>query len=46
MTFIWLIVWLLYGTPVLHLWNAWAVSIAICAALDLLGNGPRVTIKK
>lgn len=41
MTFIWLIVWLIQGTPALHQWNAWLVSLLICLALDIFGGSNR-----
>ncbi|GAA1032620.1 hypothetical protein GCM10009557_31690 [Virgisporangium ochraceum] len=40
MTFIWLVVWLLFRTPDVELfgpWNDWGVALAVCAAIDLLG---------
>lgn len=37
MSFIWLIVWLLSGTPHLEHWNAWVVGIIVCGAIDVLG---------
>lgn len=35
MLVLWLIVWLLKGTPALHEWNAWLVSCIICAVLTV-----------
>lgn len=35
MIVLWLIVWLLQGTPALHEWNACLVSLIIGAALTL-----------
>lgn len=29
----WLIVWLISGTPALHEWNGWLVSLIVCAVL-------------
>lgn len=43
MTFIWLIVWLCSSAPQLHEWNAWLVSLLVCAGIDLFGGGSRVT---
>lgn len=38
MLIVWLIVWLLKDEPKVsfHDWNAWAVSLAVCAVIDLL----------
>jgi hypothetical protein len=36
MSVIWLFVWLINGVPALHQWNAWAVSLAVCLAIDVL----------
>jgi hypothetical protein len=43
MTFIWLIVWLIEGTPHVSFvaWNVWAVSLAICAGIDIFGYRER-----
>lgn len=48
MTVIWLIVWLIKGTPQVTAWgpwNSWGVSLFVCLAVDLLGalgaNGNR-----
>ena len=40
MTFIWLLVWLAYGSPHITFspWNDWAVGLAVCAGLDLFGG--------
>jgi hypothetical protein len=40
MTVIWLIVWLIQGTP--HVaswvpWNSWGVALFVCLAVDFLG---------
>lgn len=45
MIFLWIIVWLIWGTPGLHMWNAWATSLIICAALYLTGR-VRVQVKR
>jgi hypothetical protein len=40
MTVIWLIVWLVKGTPQVVSWgpwNDWGVALFICLAVDLLG---------
>lgn len=37
MSVIWLVVWLIKDTPQLHQWNNWAIALAICLAIDLLG---------
>lgn len=39
MTFLWLLVWLLSSTPHVDFdpWNTWAVALAVCALIDLLG---------
>jgi hypothetical protein len=41
MTIIWLIVWLVSGTPPLHQWNAWLVSLIVVLVLDLTGGSSR-----
>lgn len=38
MTLIWLLVWLIEGTPYLHEWNAWLVSLIVCLLIDLTGG--------
>lgn len=40
---IWLIVWLIEGTPQVEPWNAWLVSLIVCAVLSLT---PIVQIKR
>ena len=35
-TLIWLIVWLVQGTPTVEPWNAWLVSLLVCIIIDLL----------
>lgn len=35
MTFIWLIVWLIKGCPQVTAWNAWLISLLVCAGLDI-----------
>jgi hypothetical protein len=40
MTVIWLIVWLINGTPDVASWgpwNPWGVALFVCLALDLIG---------
>lgn len=40
MTFIWLIVWLIQGTPAVEFQpdvNSWAIGLAVCIAIDLIG---------
>ena len=40
MTVIWLIVWLIAGTPqvlVFGAWNSWGVALGVCLAIDLMG---------
>ncbi|WP_166462802.1 hypothetical protein [Amycolatopsis acidicola] len=52
MTFIWLIVWLAYGTPDVAAWgpwNDWGVALFVCLALDLIGAlsaRGRMTVKR
>jgi hypothetical protein len=50
MTVIWLIVWLVKGTPDIVAWgpwNSWGVALFVCLGLDLIGaigrsgSGPR-----
>jgi hypothetical protein len=41
MSFIWTIVWLIAGTPGLHEWNGWIISLLVCAGLDIAGGGSR-----
>jgi hypothetical protein len=48
MTIIWLIVWLVQGTPEVASWgpwNSWGIGLFVCLAIDLLGalgsNGRR-----
>jgi hypothetical protein len=49
MTVIWLIVWLVQGTPDVNSWgpwNNWGVALFVCLAIDLVGasgRGARVT---
>lgn len=41
MTFIWLIVWLIAGTPAVESWgpwNNWGTALFVCLAIDLLGS--------
>jgi hypothetical protein len=40
MTVLWLIVWLVQGTPDVSSWgpwNSWGIALFICLALDLIG---------
>jgi hypothetical protein len=40
MTIIWLIVWLVQGTPDVASWgpwNSWGVALFVCLAVDLIG---------
>jgi hypothetical protein len=40
MTIIWLIVWLVQGTPDVASWgpwNSWGIGLFVCLAIDLLG---------
>lgn len=40
MTVIWLIVWLIQGTPDVASWgpwNGWGVALFVCLAVDLIG---------
>lgn len=41
MSFLWLLVWLLSGTPSLHLWNAWTFALGVCIILDVFGTGSK-----
>ena len=38
MTDIWLILWIVSGTPDVHEWNGWAVWLAISVVADFLGG--------
>lgn len=41
MTFIWLVAWLISGTPRVASWgpwNNWGVALFVCIAIDLLGG--------
>lgn len=41
MTVIWLIVWLIKGTPGVAAWgpwNSWGVALFVCLAVDLIGG--------
>lgn len=33
MLILWLIVWLICGTPAVQTWNAWMISLIICAVI-------------
>ncbi|GAA1205465.1 hypothetical protein [Prauserella alba] len=40
MTFIWLIVWLVAGTPEVASWgpwNNWGIALFVCLSIDLIG---------
>jgi hypothetical protein len=40
MTFIWLVVWLIAGTPAVASWgpwNNWGIALFVCLAIDLIG---------
>ena len=40
MTFVWLVVWLIAGTPTVlswGSWNNWGIALFVCLAVDLLG---------
>lgn len=39
MTLLWLGVWLLQGTPQLHQWNNWLVSLIIVLVVDAVEGG-------
>jgi hypothetical protein len=39
---LWLIVWLVSGTPPLHEWNGWLISLIVCAVFDLGGSGRKL----
>ena len=47
MTFLWLVVWLVTGTPEVDSWgpwNSWGIALFVCLAIDLLaalGRGSR-----
>lgn len=49
MTFIWLVVWLIAGTPDVDSWgpwNSWGIALFVCLAIDVisaLGAGPRAS---
>ncbi len=41
MTFLWLVAWLLNGTPgvvMLGPWNNWGTALAVCFAIDAISN--------
>ncbi len=40
MTFIWIVVWLLSGTPqvFIHPINNWGVALGVCLLIDALNN--------
>jgi hypothetical protein len=41
MTVIWLVVWLLYGTPDVAAfgpWNSWGIALCVCFAIDVLAT--------
>lgn len=37
MTVLWLIIWLVNETPQVFMWNNWAIGLAICLIIDVLG---------
>ena len=40
MTFIWLVVWLIWHTPPVEIfgaWNNWGIALAVCIVIDLTG---------
>lgn len=41
MTFLWLVAWICSGAPslVFDPWNNWAIALAVCLAIDILGGG-------
>lgn len=39
MTVGWLVVWLASDTPDVEQWNAWLVSLGVCAFIDWIGLG-------
>ena len=47
MTFLWLVVWLLWHTPPVAMfqsWNNWGIALAVCVVIDFttaLGAGSR-----
>lgn len=45
MTFIWLLVWLVQGTPDVdfhNTWNDWAVWLVVCLAVDIFGGSSKL----
>jgi hypothetical protein len=39
-TFVWLVVWLIAGTPAVESWgpwNNWGTALFVCLAIDLIG---------
>ena len=38
MTFIWLVIWLIANVPPVELWNGWAVALAVCMFVDVMGR--------
>lgn len=36
MTVLWLIIWLIQGTPKVGDWNSWMIALAVCAGIDVL----------
>ena len=43
MSYLWLIVWIIMGTPSVYAWNTWAVVLTVCMILDLLNTGRKVS---
>lgn len=37
MTVLWLCVWFLSHTPPVEMWNEWAMGLAVCLVIDVLG---------
>jgi len=36
MTVIWLIIWLINGTPVVQPWNNWFIALIVCIYIDIV----------
>lgn len=43
MVFWWFIVWFIAGTPPLHQWNAWLVSLIVCILCAGFGAASRAS---
>jgi hypothetical protein len=40
MSFVWLVVWLIWHTPQIQMfgsWNSWGIALGVCIAIDLIG---------